>query len=109
MQAAYFLKVTPQTTILDLRENAISQIKHGHKAVQFNMIGEVCLSASDFEQFSDKISAPISDVNLCTKSVTTREGRLNCINIKCNTDDRNVVVYTGGRTIPLYAAILLSN
>ena len=109
MQAAYFMKVTPQTTILDLRENAIFQMKHGHKAVQFNMIGEVFLSAGDFEKFSDSIYIPIPDENLCIKSVTTREGRLNCLNIKCNADDRNVVVYTGGRTVPLYAAILLSN
>ena len=108
MQAAYFLKVTPQTTILDLKENAICQMKHGHKAVRFNVIGEVCLLASDFEQFSDRIYLPISDVNLCLKSVTDKEGRLNCIIVRCNTDNRNVVVYTGGRTIPLYAAILVS-
>lgn len=107
MQAAYFMKVTPQTTISDLNENANYQMRHGHKAVRFNAIGEICLSASDFKQFSDRIYVPISDVDLCLKSVTSKDGKLNCIIVKCNTDNRNVVVYTGGRTIPLYAAVLL--
>lgn len=105
MAYAYFSKVEIETTIQTLEASANQQKMKKCKALEYNPIAEVRMEADEFSSFSKDIARPLQcDISYCASSVVNLEGVLNCIIIKCNGEKIAIAAYTGGRTIPLYAA-----
>lgn len=107
MARAFFSRVESNTSFSTLITNARHQIEAGHKALDYNIIAEVYLSKEEFDVVINNISLSVSQYKThYTKSVTSPDGIWQCIEVKCSFDVRSVIIYTAGRTFPLYAAPL---
>lgn len=105
MARAFFSRVEPNTSFPSLITNAQSQIEAGRKPLDYNIIAEIFLSKAEFDEVLNNISLSIPQYKAhYVSSVASPDGVWQCIEIKCLFDDRTVIIYTAGRTFPLYAA-----
>jgi len=108
MGKAFFSRVELNTAFSSLAAEAKRQIEAGHKPIDYGVVTEIYLPKEEFCAVMDNISLPMPQYQAhCRKSVTSHEGAWQCIEVKCLSDIRAVVVYTAGRTFPLYAAPIL--
>lgn len=105
MPTAYFSRVLNNTTWDNLL--VVSQIQQARncKPMFYNTLAEISINSSDFDRLGESLTNP----NQCylrytSQSIADRDGIWNCIVVKSRTDNRKIVLYTAGRTYPLYAA-----
>ena len=105
MPTGFFSRIMPNMSFSQLQAKAIYQQKSGIKPIEYNIVDEVCLETVDFKKLLIDISMPISQYSAnYSLSITSPNGIWNCIEFKCPQDIRSVIVYTSGRSLPLYAA-----
>ncbi len=110
MPIGFFSRVTPNMSFSQLQEKEIYQQKSGIKPIEYNVIDEVCLQIMEFEKLLMDISKPVSQYNAnYSLSITSPNGIWNCIEFKCPQDNRSVILYTSGRSLPLYATSYQKN
>ncbi len=106
MLEAYFVKVDSKITWFDVLNLIQFQIRNSRKKLPYISIADLILSEEDFEDLVDDISQPHpSLVSFANKSMADADGVWNCITIICASDARRIVIYTAGRTIPLYVTV----
>ena len=105
MPIGFFSRITPNMSFSQLQAKATYQRQEGIKPIEYAVVDEVCLQFIEFENMLTDISRPISRYSAnYSLSITSPNGIWNCIKFKCPEDFRSVVVYTSGRSLPLYAA-----
>lgn len=105
MPTGFFSRIIPNMSFSQLQAKAIHQRKSGIKPIEYNIVDEVCLQTTDFKNLLIDISKPISQYGAnYSLSITSPNGIWNCIEFKCPQDIRSIIVYTSGRSLPLYAA-----
>lgn len=105
MPKGFFSRVIPNMSFSLLLTKAMHQRKSGIKPMEYIIIDEVYLQATEFEDMLMDISRPISRYGAnYSYSIASPEGTWKCIEFKCLHDLRALVVYTSGRSLPLYAA-----
>ena len=105
MRAGYFSRVDDRTSFTNLIANVELQKKEKCKPLQYYEYAIISISLDEFEEISRKISK----THPCYEEYTTYsvaiDGIWNCIIIRCETDDREIILYTAGRNVPLYATV----
>ena len=82
------------------------QIDHNRKKLKFNSIEDISLRSEEFDSVIKSIAQPRELFSKWgEKSKPDDDGIWNCITLKCLDDRREVVLYTAGRTFPLYLSI----
>ena len=105
MQKGFFSRVTPNMHFSLLLTKAIHQYQLALKPVEYIVIEKIYLQMLEFENMLMDISKPISQYGVnFSGSITSPAGIWNCIEFKCYEDPRSLIVYTSGRSLPLYAA-----
>lgn len=105
MPEAYFAKVDKDTTWSDVLSAVQNQIDNSRKKLGYTSIAELSLDKVDFDELIASISQPHpSYARWSSQSRPDKNGIWNCITIKCTSDTRNVIIYTSGRTFPLYVS-----
>lgn len=108
MSKAYFVKVNYGITWLDVLNAVESQIKNSRKQLPYISIAEVVLEKVEFDNFITNIYHPQHILSAFAEKLQPDEyGVWKCITIKCLSNDNKILIYTAGRTIPLYVAPLL--
>lgn len=108
MGKAFFSRVELNTVFSSLVTEAKQQIEAGHKPINYSVVTEIYLPKEEFDAVMNNISIPVPQYRVHGKnSITSPEGEWQCIEVKCLSDIRAVVIYTAGRTFPLYAAPIL--
>ena len=106
MPKAYFVKVHDGITWFDVLKSTESQVNNSRKQLQYISIADLILQKDDFESLIACITQPHPSLaSFVTESIADANGMWKCITIRCTSDARNIVIYTAGRTIPLYVAI----
>lgn len=109
MPKAYFVKVNDETTWFDVLKSTQFQINNSRKQLQYFPIADLILQKNDFESLIASMTQPHPSLApFINKSIADPNGIWNCITIRCKSDMRNIVIYTAGRTIPLYVAVNVS-
>lgn len=110
MPKAYFAKVDKDTTWTDVLRAVQNQIDKCRKKLEYTSIAELSLDKTDFDNLLASISKPHpSYVRWSSQSGPDNNGIWNCITIKCASDTRSIIIYTSGRTFPLYVSIDFSS
>lgn len=105
MPTGFFSRIIPNMSFSQLLAKAIHQQNSGIKPMEYHIIDEVYLQTTDFNNLLIDISKPISQYSAnYSLSIPSPDGIWNCIEFKCQQDFRSVIVYTSGRSLPLYAA-----
>jgi len=105
MLSAFFSRVQPKTSFNDILMAAIRQKRLGATPLEYCIIAEIKLPQNEFKIFAEDISVPIPHYGFRgVKSIAGEDGLWSCILIKGRANDSEIVVYTAGRTFPLYAA-----
>lgn len=105
MPTAYFSRILNDTSWNDLLKNTQMQKSQKCKPLHYNILTELVIASSDFDILENTLSKP----NQCylkyaAQSVADEYGIWNCIVVKSETDSREAILFTAGRTFPLYAA-----
>ncbi|MNW44321.1 hypothetical protein D3C74_215510 [compost metagenome] len=106
MPEAYFAKVDTSINFGELFHLIHQQKENSRKKIKFNSLKEIYIDKNQFEYLKNNIS--ISNPSYAfwgSQSVPDNKGIWNCITIKCDTIPQVIIVYTGGRTFPLYISI----
>lgn len=110
MPEAYFIKVNKNTTWTDVLNAIQNQIDNYQKKLKYTTIVELSLNKVDFDDLVVSFSQPHpSYVRWASQSKPDENGIWKCITIKCTSDTRSVIIYTSGRTFPLYVSIDSNN
>ena len=105
MPTGFFSRVTPNISFSLLLTKAMHQRNEGLKPIEYIVVDKVYLQVMEFENMLMDISKPISQYSAkYPRSITSPKGIWNCIEFKCPHDIRSIIVYTSGRSLPLYAA-----
>jgi hypothetical protein len=106
MRTAHFIKV---------RENMdwdnyikLTQLlrKKGCKQLPYGIIGKIYLSENCFISLANKIYLPnTAYLKYSSHCVSSNNGIWNCISIRQVSSSNEILLYTAGRTFPLYIAI----
>lgn len=110
MPKAYFIKVNDDITWSDILKLTQYQINNSCKPLQYNFIAKIILQKDNFDNLQTCIAQPLEYLaSYANESIVDSNGLWNCITIGCASDERSIIVYTAGRTIPLYVAIDIKN
>lgn len=110
MPKAYFVKVNEGITWSDVLKLTQFQINNFRKQLQYISIADLILQKKDFESLIASIARPHPVfISLAAHSIADSNGVWNCITIRCASDVRSIIIYTAGRTIPLYVAVNMEN
>lgn len=108
MGKAFFSRVDASTSYSSLVVEAKRQIKAVNKPMNYEILCQIYVSAEQLRDVMDDIAIPRPLYRpYCWESVVTSAGIWRCIEIKCLYDMRGIVIYTAGRSFPLYAAPLI--
>jgi hypothetical protein len=106
MPKAYFIKINNDTTWANIVNAIKVQIANSRKQLEYNSIIELSIDKSDFDSLATSICKPHTLYSKwCSASLANDNGIWNCITISCKHDKRKMVIYTAGRTFPLYASV----
>lgn len=106
MPKAYFAKVYKDTTWIDVLSALQTQMDNSRKKLEYSIIAELSLNNVDFDNLIASIFKPHpSYASWSSQSKPDKNGIWNCIAIRCTSDTRRVIVYTSGRTFPLYVSM----
>jgi len=106
MAEAYFVKINKDTTWTDVLNAIQNQIDNSRKKLKYTSITELSLNKFDFDDLKASISQPHPSYARWASQLRPDEnGIWNCITIKCTSDAENVIIYTSGRTFPLYVSV----
>lgn len=105
MPDAYFIKVNGNVTWDQLLENTRTQIEKKNKALPYRTLIEISIDEIQFMNMFKNITT-FNPVYLAytSASISDSNGIWNCIVIKCASLNRGIVIYTAGRSFPLYIA-----
>ena len=107
MRLAHFSKVRKSTSWNGLLEVTQAQMLKKCKPLCYNILIELCVPFPEFDHFVHNLSMPNPlYLQYALDSVPDKTGIWNCIVIICESDKREIAIYTAGRTFPLYAAIV---
>lgn len=107
MARAHFVKVNEGITWNKILELSQNQINNSIKSLEYISIAELILKKEDFQDIKSCISCPHpSFISLAEQSITGSNGIWKCITIHCDFEIHDIIIYTSGRTIPLYVAII---
>lgn len=108
MPVAHFSRVVDNTCLQSLLVALQTQKERQCKPLHYKKLIDLSLPISDFESIADGIARPHpSYLQYALHSVADNHGTWRCISIGNQLDDRQIVLYTAGRTFPLYAAIIV--
>ena len=103
---AYFVKVDILVKFDELYHLIQLQKEKSRKKIKYNSLTEISININQFEYLKKNISKPNPSYALwSSQSVADNKGIWNCITIKCDTKSQIIIVFTGGRTFPLYISI----
>lgn len=106
MPKAYFVKVNDGITWSDVLKLTEAQVNNSIKQLQYISFANLILQKNDFESLIACITQPHPSLaSFVNESIVDANGVWKCITIRCTSDARNIVIYTAGRTIPLYVAV----
>lgn len=106
MPNAHFIKVQDNIRWSDIVQLTQMVKSKGCKPIPYNTIAEIVLSQNQFELLVDSIAQPNPNyLEYTTRSIPAKDGIWNCISIKRNSCSEEVLLYTAGRTFPLYLAV----
>lgn len=102
----HFYKVSDGTSWSDLICTKQIQIEKRSKMLEYVELATISVMHDEFNKICDDIASP----NICYRkytadSVATLDGKWKCITIREEQSNRKLILYTGGRTYPLYAAV----
>lgn len=105
MPKGFFSRVMSGMSFSLLQIKASNQYKLGLNPIEYIVIDSMFFKTIEFETVLRDISVPVSQYGVnYVGSITSQNGIWNCIEFKCLHDPRSLIVYTAGRTLPLYAA-----
>ena len=105
MPKGFFSRVISGMSFSTLQIKARNQYELGLNPIEYIVIDSIFFKAIEFETVLLDISVPVSQYGAnYSSSITSQSGIWNCIEFKCLHDPRSLIVYTAGRTLPLYAA-----
>ncbi|GHU82366.1 hypothetical protein AGMMS50284_4110 [Clostridia bacterium] len=107
MDTALFIKASNGLTLASASQQINQQRLKGSKQIIYNPIVSLQLDEISFSS----VVNPIFQVNdiynkYGAESVAGKDGTWNCIVINNLSSSEKMVIYTGGRTIPLYLSYL---
>lgn len=107
MPFSHFSRIFAGTTLSDLKKNNKLQEQTNCKKLEFTELTTITLSPSIFDCICNDISKPSPYYKkYTTKSIADINGKWKCIVLKNNQNSASLIIYTGGRSFPLYAAII---
>lgn len=106
MPKAYFFKVNNETTWENILIATKEQMNQARKPLSYISIVELTIEKKYFDKLITSILQPDAVyLKYASQSLPDTKGVWKCITIKCDSDTRNIILYTAGRTFPLYVAI----
>ena len=104
---AYFVKINKGITWEQVLQLTQEQIKNSRKRLQYISVATLTLPQMDFQNIISYISCPHpAFISLCNQSITDNSGIWNCITLHSVMENYDVVIFTAGRTFPLYVAVI---
>jgi hypothetical protein len=108
MPVAHFSRVVDDTCLQNLLVASQTQNERKCKPLHYETLIDLSLSISDFESIAVAIARPHPCyLPYAFRSVADNHGIWRCILVRNQLDDRKIVLYTAGRTFPLYAALIV--
>lgn len=108
MRKAFFSRVDNTTSFSSLMAEASRQMKAANKAMYYEVISQIYVPNEQFSVIMNSVGTPIPQYEPHYKySIASPMGIWQCIEVKCVSDIRVLVVYMAGRTFPLYAAPIM--
>lgn len=102
----HFSKVSVETSWSHLVHIKQQQIKNKSKMLEYVELVTLLVKHDEFINICNDIIAPSACYwKYTANSVTTSDGKWRCIVIEDEQSNRKLILYTGGRKYPLYAAI----
>jgi hypothetical protein len=106
MPDAHFIKVRDNMHWKDIVRLAEAVRSKGCKPIPYNIIAKVTLAPSEFELLTGSLSHPNHNyLQYTSKSIPTKNGVWNCISMRKRSSNVEILLYTAGRTFPLYFAV----
>lgn len=106
MPFGYFSKINKGTSWQNLKVNDQTQSVNNRKKIEFIIIASIVVPKKEFDVVGSDISVSHACYQNFTRfSVANTFGLWQCIELRNNQDFRKLILYTAGRTYPLYAAI----
>lgn len=106
MPSAHFVKVYRNISWDDIVYLTQAMKNQGCKPLLYKVIAEVILTKDEFGQLSKSISKPNSHyLEHVNRSMPSEKGIWNCISVKQSSTSIELLLYTAGRTFPLYLAL----
>lgn len=106
MPFSHFSRIFTGVTWSDLKKNHKLQEQNNCKKVEFTELTTIILSSKIFDCICNDISKPSPYYKkFTTESVADTNGKWKCIVLKNNQNSASLIIYTAGRSFPLYAAI----
>jgi len=103
MDTALFIKVSNGLTLASAGQQIAGLRLKGSKQIRYNRIVQLQLDDISFFSMTNPLLQGNDIYNKYgAKSIAGQDGIWNCIVISNQTSAEKMVVYTGGRTIPLY-------
>lgn len=108
MDTTHFAKVTSNMSWQTLYHIIIEQKKMSKKKLPYIVIAEIHISSEDFNILVENLKkCNYYYLKYTSLSRSTPQGIWQCILIKSADNSRNVLIYTAGTKLPLYASILM--
>lgn len=106
LNTAHFIKVRENMSWADIKHLTNMVNSQGCKPMPYKIIAEVILTKSEFAMLSESLSQPnASYLEYTNQSTPSNDGIWNCIAIKQKPYLDEILLYTAGRTFPLYIAL----
>ncbi len=106
MPFCHFSKVHKGTSWATLKANKQLQLSRKCREIEYVDLITIMVDQTEFDLICNDVSSTRSCYRKYTnQSIATSDGKWKCIIIKNKHNEQKIIVYTAGRTYPLYAAI----
>jgi hypothetical protein len=105
MLNAYFVKA--ENTFRQLKQSV--EIAKNNKAspLNYHLVGRIEMDSQDYLAFISNMMVPNKHIiKYSSQLIPDEAGIWNCVIICSEIDSNNIIVYTAGRTQPLYSSII---
>lgn len=110
MNTAYFVKTSENLSWNTLKEKIRLQQEADCRPLPFVISDKVCVSSQEFDSIAKNLGKPHSCyASNAAQSLPDSHGVWHCILIEAPENSRNLLLYTAGRSWPLYASILTAS
>ena len=105
MPRGYFFRIYNETSLNDLKAKKTIQKAKNCKQMEYEELVSLYLSANDFECVcSNLLNAAEYCIEYSNQSTAGLNGKWRCIILENTITGEQLIIYTGGRSFPLYAA-----